>query len=98
MWVGLSHGPLILTCRVQGDSLFIRINGAVVDHNNITDFRRIGIDTSNKIKINNVITQNVTVDLSETTNNTVIICHALVMGQDPVQSPPAVISIAGIFI
>lgn len=94
--VGLdSSGRVTLTCRVRGENIFLRVDGDIFDHNNLGRFRDRGITFSNAVESNNVITQSVEVDSTETNNNTVVICYA--SSQDfPVESSDsATIFIAG---
>ena len=100
--VALGQGPVSLTCRVRGINIFLRVNGAIFNHNNLHLFRDRGITFSNPVSdnVNKIITQTVTVTSTMSNNGTRVICYGTSQDQDqPVvaKSYPAMIFFAGIY-
>ena len=95
MRVGLNNSTVILPCQIRGDNIYWLINRELYGSRNIVRFRDMGIMVSTSVPINGgFLTANVTVQLSQKTNNTEIICEAQASGYDIVQSNNATIFIA----
>lgn len=95
MTVGLGQGPLTLTCRVEGEQIFVRVDGQLFGVLTEAEFRNRGITLGSGSHEGDEVTQRVTVELTARNNNTNIICHAVTGNQQQADSDPGFIFIAG---
>lgn len=92
--VGLGHPPLAVVCHINGTNIYWIINGAPVDSSNIAQFRDMGIHFANSVPDGELISAELTVDISKATNNTEIVCEAQT-GSVVELSNPATVTVAG---
>ena len=96
--VGLGQGHTLQPCVVQGDvTMFIWVNGVLVDHTNTRTLEQRGISVSSQRNQNGRGSRTVTVTATERNNNTVLQCSARsnVQTNILVHSGDATISVAG---
>ncbi len=96
--IGLGQHPVTQCCRIEGDTIFMVINGINVDHTNREELERRGISFTNQHHQNGIAAENVTVTATLMNNGTTIQCIASVadVGVFPVYSDNATILVAGI--
>ena len=93
--IGLSSSTVVLPCEIRGDNIYWMINRELYGSRNIVRFRDMGITVSTPIPNGDSVTAHVTIQPSQKTNNTEIICEAQAAGhEDIVQSNIATIFIA----
>jgi len=83
------------SCRVEGDSLFWRVNETLYNYASIAEFRSRGIEARMHHTQQHIHWETLVMRVSVENNSTKVVCQGTVFGQISNYSTPAYLLIAG---
>lgn len=93
--VPLGHTPVTFTCRIQGESLFWRIDGQLYNYITAIDFRTRGISAATQAAPMGQRHETVTMAVSARNNNSVVVCQGTVFNFPSTFTDPAILRVVG---
>ena len=93
--VALGSDPVVMPCRIRGQILYWVVNHELYGAGNVQRLRHQGITFSFPRRNGSQLLSSAVVAITETNNNTVLVCEAQIDNFDIVSSDPATILIAG---
>ena len=92
----LGDAPVNFTCIIQGLNLFWRIDGSLMNYLTASDFNNRGIYVVPKQAPSGQIHEVITMVVSDSNNNSEVICQGTALNHLSVLSDPATLNVAGI--